>query len=171
MKMLTVLLFLSGPAMAQTYDLSLSLNGQTYSGDFTFTPNTMVNDAGATVAGPGVYSNVSVSDPYAGTLTGAWDVYGGVFGQHELWFTNAAGAGLLAVSIPTSPGNTPMVGMGAFAYTGSGSLDYTTCSACASITEVISNGIRQAPELDPAGGMASITLLAGLVLILKARVR
>ena len=168
MKML-ILLLICGPVMAQTYDLSLSLNGQTYSGDFTFTPNTMVNDAGATVAGPGVYSNVSISDPYAGTLTGAWDVYGGVFGQHELWFTNAQGQGFLSVGIPTSPGNTPMTGMGAFAYTGSGSLDYVTCSTCASITQVIGNSLRQAPELDPAGGMAAFTLLAGFILIARGR--
>jgi hypothetical protein len=165
MNKLIILLLLSGPCMAQTYDLTLNLDGVTYQGDFTFTPTTMINVANQLVAGPGIYSNVSISDPYAGTLTSAYDVYdGNNLQQHELWLGNSTQLGWIGINIPYSPGGPSVPVTGALSYFAPGG-GYVTCAPCdASITEV-----KQAPELDPAGGIAATALLGGIILILKAR--
>lgn len=165
MKMLIALLLFSGSVMAQTYDVSLTLGGVTYSGSFFYTPTLGENQGGQPVT-IGQYSNVSLSDPYAGTLTSIYDPYdGNLFTQHELWFESNAG-GPIGINIPNAGvTGTSVPVTGATVYTTPTS--YESCAVCAaSITEVVPQ-LHEAPELDPAGSIASITLLACGILILK----
>jgi hypothetical protein len=104
-----ILFLLCGPAMAQhqiVYHMIYSLDGAPYEGYFTWQPNTVTGMQGQPEPGPGIYSNVSVTDPY-GTFIQAYDVFEGAdynINQHSLWFKDING-GLMNVNIP-------QVGMG-----------------------------------------------------------
>jgi hypothetical protein len=169
MKMLLALLLVSGSAMAQTYDISLTLGGFTYQGDFTFTPDTIVNTFGQTIAGPGVYSNVAVSSP-TGILTQAYDVFdGNNLTQHAVWFSSTNGATDIGLFLPSTPGALSVAVQGAEIYTGS---LYESCTVCnASITEVVTQSLHEAPEISASGATSSLTLLGCSLLILLAKRR
>jgi hypothetical protein len=149
MKILTMMLCLiSTAAIAQqhVYHLSIALDSVTYQGNFTWTPNTVDGMSGQSEPGPGVYSNVSISDP-TGTLTSAYDVFQGAdnnVNQHDIWFTNAANL-VMSVSIPVP-------GMGGKSVPVTGVMVYTSastnvsCSACkATLTEVVSTNETTIP--------------------------
>jgi hypothetical protein len=110
MKTLVALLLLSSSAMAQhqiVYHMTYALDGVTYEGNFTWQPNTVPGMNGQPEPGPGIYTNVSVTD-WAGTFTNAYDVFEGAdynVNQHEIWLKDISGA--------TMGVNIPQVGMGA----------------------------------------------------------
>jgi hypothetical protein len=155
-------------AHAQTYSFFLRLDGETYKGDFTFTPSYTTNSGGQTVE-IGSYSNVSISDPYAGTLTSGFDVYDGNNSlEHELWFSSGKPYGTIGINIPYSPGGPSVPVTGALVYIGDGSLDYETCTKCdARITEVRSR--HPAPEIDASSSASSLALLLGGAAVLRGR--
>jgi len=110
MKMLILILcFASTSAIAQhqiVYHMTYALDGSAYEGYFTWQPNTVTGMQGQPEPGPGIYSNVSVTDPF-GTFIQAYDVFEGAdynINQHSLWFKDING-GLMNVNIP-------QVGMG-----------------------------------------------------------
>jgi hypothetical protein len=165
MKALLLLLF-STTAMAQTYDVSLSLDGNTYAGQFTYVPTYDVNPGGQTVQ-LGYYTNVSLSDVYAGTLTSVLDPYdGNNLQQHELWFNNAQNMPI-GINIPdTGIKGSSVAVTGAMVYFGKGAGDYVSCTVCVgSITEAVSEVIRQAPEIDASNISSAATLLVGSLLV------
>jgi len=130
---------IAGP---QLYHLSIVLDGVTYQGDFTWTANIVPGMNGQPEAGPGIYSNVSISDP-TGTLTSAYDVFEGAdynINQHDIWFTNAANL-VMSLNIPqTGMGAASVPVTGVMVYVGPGSQNYVTCSPCnATLTEVPSS--------------------------------
>jgi hypothetical protein len=97
--MRTLALFLclvSTSAIAQhqtVYHVTYALDGAAYEGYFTWQPNMVQGQLGEMEPGPGMYSNVSVSD-YTGAFTQAVDYFEGADtnqNQHALWFFDISG--------------------------------------------------------------------------------
>jgi hypothetical protein len=160
-----LLCLLASPCFAQTYNVDVNVNGQSYLGQFTYAN--------------GIYSNVSINSGQFTSIFQAQAAVGGVpdGSTYTLWFNNAQTGLNMGVDLitPEVNGFSQLGGSdykGTYATVQTAAGPYTSCyvgSGCSIDISQVVEEVRQAPELDPSTGLAAMALLVGGMAVWRGR--